>query len=53
MKTFILAVLALIGISYGTAIVLERYQRTADAAFVGSGAKPDPEPSLRGATVKR
>lgn len=46
MKTFILAVAAMIGISYGAAVVLERYQRTADIAFVGYGAKPDPEPTL-------
>lgn len=53
MKTFILSVLAMIGISIGAYAMLETYQRTADAAYVGYGAKPDPEPSLRGTTLKR
>lgn len=51
-KTFLLAIVAMIAISWGSAIVLERYQRTADYAYVGYGAKPDPEPSLHGGSVK-
>lgn len=42
----------MIGISYGAAVALESYQRTADRAYVGYGAKPDPEPTLRGETTK-
>jgi hypothetical protein len=48
MGAFLAAVIAVIGIGYGAAIVLETYQRTADSEYVGSGARPDPEPSLRG-----
>lgn len=40
MKAFLLAILVLAGIGFGSSIVLENYQRTADNAFVGSGAKP-------------
>jgi hypothetical protein len=47
MKAFILAVLAVVGISYGASVALDTYQRTADTAYVGSGAKPDPEEGLR------
>ena len=52
MGAFLAAVIAVIGIGYGSSIVLESYQRTADSAFVGSGAKPDPEPKLRGTAPK-
>jgi hypothetical protein len=40
MKAFILAVLVVVGIGFASSIVLENYQRTAEAKFVGSGAKP-------------
>ena len=40
MNAFLLAVLVLIGSSYGAALVLENYQRSAETAYVGSGAKP-------------
>ena len=52
MKSFILAIVAMVGIAYGAAMLLEGYQMTADGAFVGYGAKPDPEPSLRGPADK-
>ena len=51
-KTFLLAIAAMIGIAWASAIVLEKFQRTADYAYVGYGAKPDPEPSLHGGTSK-
>ena len=51
-KSFILAIAAMIGIAYGAAMLLEGYQKTADGAFVGYGAKPDPEPALRGVATK-
>jgi hypothetical protein len=52
MGAFLAAVIAVVGIGYGAAIVLEGFQRTADSAYVGSGAKPDPEPKLRGGPLK-
>jgi hypothetical protein len=51
-KTFVLAIAAMIGISYGAAIALESFQRTSDRAYVGYGAKPDPEPALGGTAPK-
>lgn len=48
MKAFILAVVAVVAISAVAAVTLEAFQRTADSAFVGKGARPDPEPKLRG-----
>ncbi|MFZ4807766.1 MAG: hypothetical protein ACOYLQ_10950 [Hyphomicrobiaceae bacterium] len=48
MWAFISAVIVVIGIGYGASIALEQYQRTADSAFVGSGAKPSPEGKLHG-----
>ena len=36
------------GIGFGASVALDGYQRTADSAYVGSGARPDPEPKLRG-----
>ncbi len=39
---------AVIGIGFGASVALDGYQRTADSAYVGSGARPDPEPKLRG-----
>lgn len=47
MKAFLLAVIAVVAISYGASVALDTYQRTADAAYVGAGAKPDPEVGLR------
>lgn len=52
MKAFILAVLAVIGIGFAASVVLDGYQRTVDASLVGSGARPDPEPKLRGVQPK-
>lgn len=52
MKAFLLALVAVVGITYGASILLENYQRTADSAFVGSGARPDPEPKLRDGAPK-
>ena len=46
MPAFIAAILAVAGIAYGASVALETYQRTADSAFVGSGAKPSPEEKL-------
>ena len=48
MWAFLAALVAVIGIGYGASVALESYQRTADSAFVGSGAKPSPEAALRG-----
>jgi hypothetical protein len=47
MKAFLAAVIVVVGIGFAASVVLENYQRTADAAFVGSGAKPEPETKLR------
>lgn len=44
MWAFLAAVIAVVGIGYGASVALESYQQTADSAFVGSGAKPSPEP---------
>ena len=52
MGAILAALIAVIGIGFGASVVLERYQQTADSAYVGSGAKPDPEPSLRGTPPK-
>ncbi len=52
MKAFAFSVLAIVGISAAAAVILERYQRTVDSAFVGSGARPDPEPKLHGGEQK-
>ena len=52
MKAFFWAFMAMIGISYVASVVLENYQGTADSAFVGKGARPDPEPKLRGGPEK-
>ncbi len=40
MKAFILALVVLAGSSVISAYVLERYQRTTETAYVGSGARP-------------
>jgi hypothetical protein len=48
MKAFLASVVAVVGIALGAMFVLETYQQTADSRFVGSGARPDPEPKLRG-----
>ena len=47
MKAFLFALLAAIGIGFAASVVLETFQSTADRAFVGQGARPDPEPRLR------
>ena len=47
MTSFIAAVLAVIGISFGAAMVLETQQRTADAAYTTSGARVDLDPRLK------
>lgn len=39
MKAFLLAVLVIVGIGFGSSIVLETYQRTSEAQYVGSGAR--------------
>ncbi len=48
MKAFFFALMAVIGISYVASVVLETYQATVDGAFVGKGARPDPDPKLHG-----
>ena len=48
MKAFFFALLAVVGIVIAASVVLETYQSNADRAFVGSGARPDPEPKLSG-----
>lgn len=40
MKAFILAVIVVVGIGFGASVVLESYQRTAEVAYQGSGARP-------------
>ena len=52
MGPFILAVVAVIGIGIGSSVILNGMQKTADSAYVGSGARPDPEPKLRGIAPK-
>lgn len=46
MKSFAFAIVAIIAISVTASYVLEIYQHTVDSSFVGSGARPDPEPKL-------
>ena len=48
MKMFWSAVIVAGAIMAVSAVILDGYQKTVDAAFVGSGAKPDAEASLRG-----
>jgi len=43
MGAFLAAVVAVIAIGFGASYALDTYQRTADSAYVGSGAKPTPE----------
>lgn len=52
MLAFLAAVIAVIGIGFGASVVLDQYQRTVDMTYVGGGAKPDPEPKLRGPKPK-
>ena len=52
MGAFLLAIIVAVGIGYGATVVLEGFQTTADKAYVGSGARPDPEPTLSGAKPK-
>ncbi len=40
MKAFLLAALCVAGIGFGASVVLETYQRTAENAYQGSGARP-------------
>ena len=40
MKAFLLALLVLGGTSFGAAMILEKYQRSSETAYVGSGARP-------------
>ncbi len=51
MGPFLLGVLAVIGIGFVASVALESYQKTADQAYVGSGARPDPV-KPRGAAPK-
>lgn len=53
MMAFILAIVAMVGIGFGASVALDGFQRTADSAFVGSGARPDPEPKLRGVDTQK
>lgn len=48
MKAFLAAVLVVVGISVGASMLLETYQRTADRAFTGPGARIDADPRLTG-----
>lgn len=48
MKAFVAAIIAVAVIATGASVVLDGYQKTVDAAYVGGGARPDPEVSLRG-----
>ena len=52
MKAFLAAVAVVVGIGFGASILLETYQRTADRAFTGSGARIDPDPRLSGGGTK-
>lgn len=52
MGPFILAVVAVIGIGVGSSVVLNGMQKYADSAYVGGGARPDPEPKLHGGAPK-
>ena len=47
MTAFLSAIVVVVGVALGASLVLENLQKTADSAYVGKGAKPDPEPSLR------
>ena len=48
MGPFLLGVIVAVGIGIGASIALEGYQKSADMQYVGSGARPDPEPTLGG-----
>lgn len=40
MKAFLLAIIVVAGTGYAASVVLEKYQRTAENAYVGSGVRP-------------
>lgn len=52
MREFLAAIFTVAVIAYGASVALESYQRSADAAFVGSGAKPSPDEKLHPHTPK-
>lgn len=47
MWAFLASLIVVVGLSYGAMIGLETLQRSADSAYVGSGARPDPDPRLQ------
>lgn len=52
MKAFIAAVMTVAVVGVGASFVLERFQRTADQAYAGIGARVDADPRLGGTPVK-
>jgi hypothetical protein len=52
MKAFFAAVLGVAAISFGASLILETFQRTADESYVGSGARIEADPRLRGPAPK-
>ena len=53
MPAFLAAVVAVAGISFAAAFLLETQQRTADSAYTTSGARVDLDPRLSGGDVKK
>jgi hypothetical protein len=52
MGPFLLAVVVALGLGVGASVVLEKFQKTADKAYVGTGARPDHDPKLDGVKPK-
>jgi hypothetical protein len=53
MTSFIAALVAVVGISIGAALVLETQQRTADTAYATKGARVDLDPRLNGGVAPK
>jgi hypothetical protein len=52
MKSFLAAILAIVGIGLVSSLLLETQQRTADVAYSTKGARVDHDPRLNGGTVR-
>ena len=47
MGAFLASIIVVVGLSFGAMFGLETIQRYADSAYLGSGARPDPDPRLQ------
>ena len=47
MMAFLFALIAVVGIGFGASVVLDKFNSSVDSAYVGGGARPDPDPKLQ------